>query len=106
MAGDVAIVAALPDPVGTDAGAESATLVNTTASAIDLAGWQLGDWAGRRQSLTGSVAGGEAIKLVLTGGLQLPNKGGSLTLFDATGLTIDHVTYGQAARGRTLVFGR
>ncbi len=106
VAGDVAIVAALPDPVGIDAGAETTTLVNTTASAIDLTGWQLGDWAGRRQPLAGSVAGGEAIKLVLTGGLQLPNKGGSLTLFDTTGLTIDHVSYGQAAPGRTLVFGR
>jgi hypothetical protein len=29
-----------------------------------------------------------------------------MTLFDAGGQTIDHVTYGQAARGRTMIFGR
>jgi hypothetical protein len=100
------IVAALPDPVGTDAGAEHATLVNTTAATVDLAGWRLGDWAGRRQTLSGTVASGELIIVTLSGGVQLPNAGGSLTLFDATGLTIDHVTYGAAQPGRTVVFGR
>ena len=106
VAGDVVIVAALPDPVGVDAGAEHATLVNTTAATIDLVGWQLGDWAGRRQTLSGTVASGELITVTVSGGVQLPNAGGSLTLFDATGLTIDHVTYGAAQPGRTVVFGR
>ncbi len=106
VAGDVVIVAAVPDPAGADAGAETATLLNTTGGSIDLAGWRLGDWAGHRQDLTGAVGGGDAVKVVLTGAVQLPNKGGSLSLFDANGQTIDHVTYGAAARGRTLVFGR
>jgi endonuclease YncB( thermonuclease family) len=105
-AGDIAIVAALPDPVGTDLGQESAILVNTTSGGIDLTGWQLGDSAGRRQSLSGSVGGGEVITIVLGGGPQLSNRGGALTLFDATGQTIDHVTYGETTRGRTVVFGR
>jgi hypothetical protein len=50
-AADVLIVAALPDPVGPDAGAESVTLLNASPAAVDLAGWALSDAAGGRQRL-------------------------------------------------------
>ena len=36
LAGEVLIVAALPDPVGADRGHELVTLLNTTAASIDL----------------------------------------------------------------------
>ena len=57
-AGDVLIVAALPDPIGVDRGNELVTLVNTTAAPVDLTGWALVDAAGGRQALTGTTAGG------------------------------------------------
>jgi hypothetical protein len=45
---EVLIVAALPDPAGPDAGAESVTLLNTSPAAVDLTGWALLDAAGGR----------------------------------------------------------
>jgi hypothetical protein len=54
----VLIVAALPDPAGTDRGHEVVTLLNTTVASIDLTGWGLVDAAGGRQNLSGPIAGG------------------------------------------------
>ncbi|HEX3302794.1 MAG TPA: hypothetical protein VHR64_07930 [Thermomicrobiales bacterium] len=44
-AGDVVIVAAVPDPVGADLDHESASLLNVTPAEIDLQGWNLTDRA-------------------------------------------------------------
>jgi hypothetical protein len=44
-AGEVLIVAALPDPMGTDPGHELVTLLNTTAAGFDLTGWEQVDAA-------------------------------------------------------------
>jgi endonuclease YncB( thermonuclease family) len=107
-AGDVVIVAALPDPVGADLGHESASLVNVTATDIDVQGWNLADRVGHRQVLSGTIPGGDIMRITLSSGLALGNRGGSLTLTDASGATIDKVSYTQAQvkQGRTLVFGR
>jgi endonuclease YncB( thermonuclease family) len=107
-AGDVLIVAALPDPVGTDLGRETVTVLNTTASPVELVGWDLVDAAGTRHNLTGTLAGGAVMQLQLDGGLRLGNKGDALLLVDITGGTVDHVTYeGRDVRpGRTICFGR
>ena len=37
--GSVLVIAALPDPAGSDAGAETITLLNISAATVDLAGW-------------------------------------------------------------------
>jgi endonuclease YncB( thermonuclease family) len=107
-AGDVLIMAALPDPVGVDRGHEHLTLINTTATAIDLTGWRLHDRAGATHNLTGALSGGAITRITLSGAVQLGNHGDSLTLTDATGAPIDHVSYkaNQVKRGRTIVFGR
>jgi endonuclease YncB( thermonuclease family) len=107
-AGDILIVAALPDPTGTDLGRETVTLLNTTDSPVDLAGWTLVDAAETRHNLTGALAGGSVTQLTLDQGLLLSNKGDSLLLVDAAGGSIDHVTYdGRKVRpGRTICFGR
>jgi hypothetical protein len=108
VAGDVLIVAALPDPAGTDLGRETVTVLNTTAFPVDLAGWTLVDTANTHQNLTGALAGGAVMQLRLEEGLRLSNKGDALLLVDATGGTIDQVTYkGREVRpGRTICFGR
>jgi hypothetical protein len=106
--GDVFIVAALPDPVGVDRGHESVTLLNTTASPIDLTGWGLVDAAGGRQNLTGTITGGAVLQVAVDGAIQLGNRGDAIVLLDSTGTTIDQVAY-QADRvrpGRTICFGR
>jgi hypothetical protein len=107
-AGDVLIVAALPDPVGVDRGNELVTLLNTTAAPIDLAGWGLVDAAGGRQDLDGTIAGGAVVQITAGGGLQLGNQGDTVVLVDPGGSTIDQVAYkaDRVRPGRTISFGR
>ena len=106
-AGDIAIVAVLPDPVGRDAGQEVVTFINTTEMAVDLGGWQLADGSGRRQVLAGQIQPGEPLRVTLAGP-QLGDHGGTVTLFDQTKATIDRVRYGNAKLkpGCTLIVQR
>jgi hypothetical protein len=106
--GDVLIVAALPDPTGVDRGHERVTLLNTTATAIDLGGWGLVDAAGGRNNLTGALAAGGVVQVTASGALQLGNQGDTLVLVDPSGSTIDQVTYkaDRVRPGRTICFGR
>jgi hypothetical protein len=108
VAGEVLIVAALPDPVGADRGHELVTLLNTTASSIDLGGWGLVDAAGGRQNLSGPIAGGGVVQVTAAGALQLGNQGDTLVLVDGSGGSIDQVTYkaDRVRPGRTICFGR
>jgi uncharacterized protein YukJ len=104
--GAVRIVAALVNAVGSPEH-EFATLLNTTAAAIELDGWQLADRDGNRQTLHGRIEAGEALRVALEPPVVLPNRGGLLSLLDAAGLKLDGVAYtGQQASepGRTLVF--
>ncbi len=107
-AGDVLIVAALPDPVGVDRGNELITLVNTTAAPVDLTGWALVDAAGGRQALTGTTAGGAFAQVPVGTALQLGNQGDTVVLVEPGGATIDQVTYkaDRVRSGRTICFGR
>jgi hypothetical protein len=104
----VLIVAALPDPVGADRGHETITLLNTTATTIDLTAWSLADAAGGRQNLSGSIAGGAVQQVTAGAAVQLGNRGDSLILLDAGGATVDRVAYttAQVRPGRTICFGR
>ena len=107
-AGDVLIVAALPDPVGADRGKERITLLNTTAAGIELAGWGLVDAAGGRKNLDGTIAGGGVVQITASGALQLGNQGDTVVLIDPSGASIDQVTYkaDRVRPGRTICFGR
>ncbi|MEV0380351.1 lamin tail domain-containing protein [Nonomuraea sp. NPDC050643] len=107
-AGDLLVVAALPDPLGADRGNESVTLLNLTPAPIDLSGWALVDAAGGRAALSGSIDGGAALRVPLSGALQLGNQGDTVILTDPRGTSIDRVTYkaDQVKAGRTICFGR
>lgn len=106
--GDLLIVAALPDPVGADLGAESVTLLNVTPDTIDLTGWWLSDAGNGRKDLSGAVAGGATLRVALDGALRLGNQGDGIVLIDPGGDTIDQVTYkaDRVHAGRTICFGR
>ncbi|HEY8547291.1 MAG TPA: lamin tail domain-containing protein [Acidimicrobiales bacterium] len=106
--GDVLILAALADPAGTDRGNELITLLNTTASTIDLTGWHLVDQAGGRMALGGELDPGATLQLPAGGSIPLGNRGDSLLLVDAADTTIDQVAYtaDQVHPGRTIAFGR
>ena len=107
--GRIRIVAALVNPAGHDPGRETVTLVNTTAEAVDLTGWEIADRNKNRSALAGVMPGpGEAVAVTLDGqGAQLGNKGGIITLLDPEGLKVDGVSYTRdqvRRQGWTLVF--
>ena len=107
--GIVKIIAAQVNPQGGDVGRESVTLLNPTASQIDLAGWGILDKNKRREKLTDlALESGDTIRVTLSGkGAQLSNKGGIITLVDRTGMKIDGVSYTKKdaeRQGWTLVF--
>ena len=107
-AGDVLIVAALPDPTGVQGGGELVTLVNVTASPIELTGWGVVDAAGGRKDLAGPLAPGGVVQVTAEGTLELGNEGDSIALVDPDGRSIDQVTYtaDRVRPGRTICFGR
>jgi endonuclease YncB( thermonuclease family) len=108
VAGAVVIIAALPDPAGRDAGAETITLLNVSADGVALGGWTLADAAGGHQALHGRLAAGDTIRVGLANGLQLGNRGDTLRLVDAGGTVIHQVAYqgSQVHAGRTITFTR
>jgi endonuclease YncB( thermonuclease family) len=107
-AGDLLILAALPDPQGLDRGHELVTLLNTTPDPVDLTGWTLADGGGGRMRLAGTVEGAAVRQIVAGTAIPLGNTGDTLVLIDPAGATIDQVTYkaDQVRAGRTICFGR
>jgi|HigsolmetaAR201D_1030396.scaffolds.fasta_scaffold08273_3 uncharacterized protein YukJ len=103
----VQIVGALVNPIGSDINKETVTLMNTTPHTLNLNGWQIVDERGERHTLSGMLAAGASVVVRLPARVRLDNFGGSITLLDALGETIDKVTYTrkQAMRaGWTIVF--
>ena len=102
------IVAALVNPIGPAPEAETVTLLNASAQAVDLTGWSIVDRDERRLVLdAGALAPGDAIRIPLGPPVALGNRGGLITLLDPDGLKVDGVAYtkDQAQReGWSLVF--
>jgi hypothetical protein len=106
--GFVLVIAALANPAGPETGAETVTLLNTSAKEVDLSAWSLSDAANGRQALQGVVAPGATVRVPLTAAVQLGNGGDTIRLSDAAGRVVDEVSYKreQAREGRTIAFGR
>jgi hypothetical protein len=69
-------------------------LLNASPHAVDLTGWAIVDRMGKACSLpSGPLAAGEVLRVVLHNGVQLGNKGGSITLLDRAGLKVAGVAY-------------
>ena len=83
-------------------------MLNTTAAAVDLAGWALADAAGGRQQLSGPISGGGVVQVTASGALELGNQGDTIILVDPDGNSVDQVSYkaNQVRSGRTICFGR
>ena len=95
----VRIMAAMVNPVGGGAEAESAILLNPTPTAIDLAGWKIADQQKRKCPLAGRLPAGGVLTVRLAAPTQLGNSGGIITLLDANGLKVDGVSYtGEQAK--------
>jgi len=105
--GRLRIVGALVNPVGPAPEAETVTLLNTLAEAVDLTGWTIADRLKRKGALSGVIGAGETLRLPVVQPAQLGNDGGIITLLDGEGLKVDGVAYTkeQARReGRTIAF--
>jgi uncharacterized protein YukJ len=105
---EVRILAAMVNPVGPAPEQESVLLLNASPAAVDLSGWTIADRAQRTCPVpAGPLAAGATARVVLAGGVQLGNSGGTITLLDAAGLKVSGVAYtgDQAHReGWTITF--
>jgi uncharacterized protein YukJ len=106
--GRVRIVAALVNPLGSDKGQESVTILNITSKPIDLNGWNISDKNKKKAPLTGILKAGQTMTIKLPGtGIDLPNDGGIITLLDVKGLKVHGVSYtgkDTPMEGWTIVF--
>ena len=103
----VRIVGALVNPAGPAPERETVTLLNASAADINLANWQIADKLKHKHTLSGTIAAGATLAVVLPSTVQLGNKGGLITLLDSNGLKVDGASYTeqQAQReGWTVVF--
>lgn len=91
-AGDIRILAALVNVIGTERGHETVTLLNTTPAAIDMSGWFLADGSGR-QALSGTLGSGETLRVALAGAVRLSNTRDTITVLDAQDRIVDQVSY-------------
>ncbi len=98
-------MAALPNPVGADAGNEKITLLNVTPDPLKLDGWHLRDGSGNRTALSGAVEAG-AVKAASVSWLN--NDGDSIMLVDPKDVVVDTVSCkaDKVRNGRTIAFGR
>jgi uncharacterized protein YukJ len=103
----VRIVGALVNPVGPAPEPETITLLNASPGPVPLDGWTIADRFENRQSLTGTIAAGTTLKVLVQPPVQLGNKGGTITLLDDRELKVDGVSYIEQEahhEGWTLVF--
>ena len=104
----IRILAALVNPRGPAPELESVLLLNASPQPVDLTGWRLTDRQAKKCPLPpGPLAAGATLTVALSDGVQLGNRGGSLTVLDPDGTPVSGVSYTaeQASReGWTVVF--
>lgn len=99
------ISAALPNPVGTDAGAEWVELTNPSAAPISLTGWSIGDDDGGSMALSGPIGPGQTRRFVMSSEVKLGNRGDTIILRRG-GDPVHEVTYGKAPSGQLFGFAQ
>jgi uncharacterized protein YukJ len=90
----IRILAAMVNPNGGAPERESVLLINASPHAVDLTGWRLADRMKQTCTLPpGPLAAGQTLDVALQNGVQLGNKGGSITVLDRAGLKVAGVSY-------------
>ncbi len=105
----IRIIAALINPEGHDPGHETVTLINIGIGTQSLDGWRLVDRNGKQQLLGNSLLQpGEVIRITLPlNSVQLSNKGGKISLFNAQDQLVHSVSYSKSqarSSGETVLF--
>lgn len=104
--GDIRIIGALINVIGTEHGNETVTILNTTSADINLANCAIADRQGR-MALTGNLDSGDAVRIKLSGAVRLSNERDTITILGPNDEIIDQVTYEKRhlpAEGHTMVF--
>lgn len=104
------LIAAVVDPIGSDQGVETVTILNAGAQAADLTGLALTDARGttRERFPAGKLGAGDTLRLRLTS-VRLNNEGDTILLLDVDGSLLDEVSYGRemvTGPGLSLTFTR
>ncbi len=91
----------LPNPIGTDLGAEWLELKSTESQSISLAGWHLENSSGKSFYLSGkNINPGENLLVSLPKGFSLRNSDGAIALYDQAGIITDKTSFlGTAPEG-------
>jgi uncharacterized protein YukJ len=98
---DIYIERALINPAGDDVGKETVVLGNATTEAVDISGWRIIDKNNNFETLQGTLAPGESLRILLTGtGAQLGNSGGTISLVNRTGTRVHSVSYAKDDIGK------
>lgn len=93
----IRITALMPNPAGEDAGAETVTLTNASATEILLDGWMLEDAAKNTFRLSGTILAGQKVTLLMrSNSMPLNNDGDTVTLLDGRGGVRHRVSYQKA----------
>lgn len=105
----VRIIAAVVNPIGSDRGTESITLINIGAADLSLNNWGFVDKNSRKSSFSIPVLpAGSTHRITLDGkGSQLANSGGTIKLLNEKGEMVHLVSYSKdqvAEQGITLLF--
>ena len=93
--GLVRIMAALVNAVKTPE-REVVTLLNTADRDIDLTGWMLADKQKKKMALSGKIAAGGTLAVVVQKPMELSNQGGIISLLDRRGVKVHGVAYTKA----------
>lgn len=106
--GEIAIVATLPNPAGSDEGREWVELKNVTEAPIDLAGWEIRDRLGRPDPLDGIIEPQQVIRFTVTRSsprsMQLTNKPGTISVWDRQSNQVAAVKYSKPKSGQVIAF--
>jgi uncharacterized protein YukJ len=107
-AASMRILAAMVNPVGPAPEAETVLLINASPDPVDLTGWRLSDRLENTCPVPSApLEAGETLYVPVADGVQLGNRGGTVTLLDPQGLKVDGVSYTAEQAGRegwTVVF--
>jgi uncharacterized protein YukJ len=98
---DIYIERALVNPAGDDVGKEAVVLGNATTEVVNISGWRIVDKNDNFETLQGTLAPGESLRVLLTGnGAQLGNNGGTISLVNPTGTRVHSVSYAKDDIGK------
>jgi poly(U)-specific endoribonuclease len=106
--GAIQIIAALPNPEGTDEGREWVELQNSTDEAIDITGWELRDKLNRPEVLNGIIQPQETQRFMINRSgantMQMTNRSGLILLYNSNAEQVAAVQYNRARSGTILQF--